>query len=644
MGGTFEMAREAAIDATQLSAPAAAPSDLTSAEARRRLDEFGPNAVADEAPPRWRVFLTKFWAPVPWTLEAAILLQLALGEYVEASVLFNASLGFHPGRPGGSYSAQYSDIGFAQMTRRATSRSGTRGMVVALCLALTLAACTAPRLDVPRPASQAWPHPEETELGRSFAEQLRTHEGLSGFYLLLSGMEAFSMRAALAESAQHTLDLQYYILSEDTTTELLLYRVLRAAQRGVRVRLLIDDLYALGRDFDLATFSAHPNIEVRVFNPFLSRGGLGVSQFFEFLGNSPRLNRRMHNKLWIADNAAAVAGGRNLGDEYFDARRDLYFSDLDVLAAGPVVRDISRSFDDYWNSEWSVPIEAFAATPPRPERLAEFQRAWELRLESFRDTDYARALRETGLGLALRSGQLPLTSARADAVYDRPAKISEQGGNETPGPIYSRLRTIVEAAGQEVIVISPYFIPTEQGIRVLGALAGRGVRVRILTNSLASTDYVPLAHAGYAQWREQLLAARLELYEMRPERPSDIRRGQPNASSGAYLHTKAVIVDRQHLMVGSANLDPRSRLHNTEVALFVESPELGARLGALFDDSVRPALAFRVTLVKTGQERAGLVWITEEDGKEVRYDQEPAGIWRKLLSALLGVFAPEGLL
>jgi putative cardiolipin synthase len=511
-------------------------------------------------------------------------------------------------------------------------------------MALASAACTTPRIDVPRPRSEAWPHPSDTALGRGFGEQLGGGGGQSGFHLLVSGIEALSVRAALAESAERTLDLQYYILSEDTTTQLLLYRVQRAADRGVRVRLLVDDLDALGKDFDLATLSVHPNIEVRVFNPFLSRGRLGVSQLLEFLGDSARLNRRMHNKLWIADNAAAVTGGRNLGDEYFDAHGELYFADLDVLAAGPVVQEISRSFDDYWNSEWSVPIEAFVRTPPGPERLAEFQREWEAQLESFRDTDYARALREGSLGLAMRTGQLPLTLARADAVYDKPPRGDQPSVNESPGAIYSRLRTLVEGARREVILISPYFIPTEQGIGVLGALARRGVRVRVLTNSLASTDYFPLAHAGYARWRERLLGAGVELHEMRAETPSDVRGRQPGRTSSAYLHTKAVVIDRRDAIVGSMNLDPRSRLLNTEVALFVESPELGGRLGALFDDAVRPALAFRVQLAKADREQAELVWITEEDGKEVRYEREPAGFWRRLLAKLLGAFAPESLL
>ena len=519
-----------------------------------------------------------------------------------------------------------------------------RSDIAALCLAILLAACSTPRLDVAHLASEAWPRPEETALGRGLGKQLSGDPGRSGFYLLDSGMDAFAMRAGLAENAQRTLDLQYYIISEDTTTQLLLYRVLRAAERGVRVRLLIDDLYALGKDFDLATFSAHPQIEVRVFNPFLRRGPMGVSQLLEFFGDSTRLNRRMHNKLWIADNAAAIVGGRNLGDEYFDAHSAVNFSDLDILAAGPVVCDISRSFDDYWNSEWAVPIEAFVANPPGAKQLAEFESTLQTRLESFRGTDYARVLRETRLGLQLSLGQLPLSVAEAAVLYDKPPKIAGNSVIQSPGQIQLQIRKLIEAAQQEVLLISPYFIPSEQGIGILGALARRGVRVRILTNSLASTDYVPLAHAGYARLRARLLAAGLELHEMRPEPVDTARSRRAGTSLGAYLHTKAIVVDRRKAIIGSMNLDPRSRQSNTEVALLLESAALGARLGALFDEAARPAHAFRVELATAGDEDAQLLWITEEHGETVRYEHEPGGLWRRFFSTVLRWLAPEDLL
>jgi len=523
--------------------------------------------------------------------------------------------------------------------------SAARGALGALLLAAALIGCSSIRRDVPRTASEAWPHPEQTALGRAVGAQLAGHDGQSGFHLLESGLDALSMRAGLAEYAQRTLDLQYYTLHDDATTQLLLYRVLRAADRGVRVRLLVDDLYAAGRDLDLATLSVHPNIQVRVFNPFLSRGGLGLSRVLEFLGNAARLNRRMHNKLWIADNAAAIVGGRNLGDEYFEANSEFDFSDLDVLAGGPVVREISRSFDEYWNSEWAVPIEAFVASPPGPEQLAVLERTLEGRLERFRDGVYAKALRELRLGPQLLSGELELTPAVATALYDRPAKVAGTNAQESASPIFStRLRSLVEAARREVILITPYFVPSEQGVGILSALARRGVRVRILTNSLASTD-VLVVHAGYARFRARLLAAGVELHETRPDsQPRAARSWRPGASSSASLHAKAIIVDRREVLIGSMNLDPRSRHDNTEVAVLLQSAELGNRLAALFEEAVRPENAFHVVLAGTGPERTELNWITQENGKAVRYDREPAGLWRRFISRLLGAFAPEDLL
>ena len=234
--------------------------------------------------------------------------------------------------------------------------------------------------------------------------------------------------------------------------------------------------------------------------------------------------------------------------------------------------------------------------------------------------------------------------ARASALYDKPAKLSDHGKVGSPSPLFSsNVRPVIEAAQREVILISPYFIPSEEGIGILSALVRRGVRVRVLTNSLASTDYVPPAHAGYARLRGRLLAAGLELYEMRPEPIDPVRSRRPSA--GAYLHSKAVVVDREHVILGSMNLDPRSRALNTEVALAVDSPELGGRLGALFEEAVRPGHAFHVVLSEPGQARSALLWITEEGGKEGRYRHDPlTGVWRRLVSKLLELVAPEDLL
>ena len=515
----------------------------------------------------------------------------------------------------------------------------TRRLVVALVFALAFTGCATLDLSVPRVVSHAWPKPEATTLGRALADPAAAAEGKSGFYLVASGMEAFALRAALAEVAQRTLDLQYYVVHDDATGQLLLNRLLAAAKRGVRVRLLIDDLSAAGDEHNLATLAAQPNLEVRVYNVFLSRGPLALTRPLEYLMDPLRLNRRMHNKAWIADNAAAIVGGRNVGDEYFEAHSGVNFADLDLFAAGPVVRDISKSFDEYWNSEWAVPIEALVAGKPTAEEVAAFERQLETRMEVFRDTDYARILHDTRPAFRLRSGTLPLVRARATVIYDEPGKAAS-GRADTGHPEFApRLQPLVEAARREVMFISPYFIPSETAIGHLRTLAARGVRVRILTNSLASTD-APAVHAAYARSRERLLASGVELYEMRADALS---RAPRTGESGASLHAKAVVIDREHALVGSMNLDPRSRLLNTEVAVLVDSSELASSIGAFFDEATQSARAFQ--LVLSADDRPHIVWTTEGDGVEVRHEREPlASWWRRFLTSVLAIFIPEQLL
>ena len=508
--------------------------------------------------------------------------------------------------------------------------------------AILVTGCASVRFDVPRPPSHAIEQPQDTSLGRSYAAQLAAAPGESGFHWIVSGQEAFRARAALAESAERTLDLQYYIVAEDATGTLLLYRALLAAQRGVRVRLLIDDMYAVGRDFDLATLAAHPNVQVRVFNPFLHRGPLGIFRLLEYFGDSTRLNQRMHNKLWIADNAVAIMGGRNLGDAYFQVRGVDDFADLDVLAAGPIVAEVSRSFDDYWNSEHAVPIQEFLGDQPDTAQLDLIMSQMTARAERFRETKYAQTLRASELGPLVRSGEFPLIPARAGVLYDPPAQAQAKSADQ-PGQIFSAVRTAIENAQQEVLLISPYFIPSERGMRVLCALTSRGVRVSVLTNSLASTD-VPVVHAGYARYRPQLLACGVTLHELRPRstRSSGARLG---LSSGASLHTKAILVDRKIAFVGSMNLDPRSRLSNSEVSLMIESALLGAQLGTLFEEGTALDQAFRVELAAPDTGHATLAWTGLEDGKPVRHIDEPmASWWQRVVSGMLGALAPEELL
>ncbi len=516
------------------------------------------------------------------------------------------------------------------------------GRLLGVVALLWLAGCAAVRLDVPRTPSYAIDNPQETALAISFARQLAATPGQSGVHLLVSGQEAFAARAALAESAQRTLDLQYYLVMRDSTATLLLHRALLAAERGVRVRLLIDDMNTGLGDGDLAMLSAHPNVQVRLFNPFAIRGLSSLSRALELLGHGDRLNRRMHNKLWIADNAAVVMGGRNLGDAYFDADSEGGFADLDVLVAGEVVPGISHSFDHYWNSEWTVPIEAFAVRPVSDSERDQAMADMAARAEQFRSGDYVRSVRATELGQQLRAGQLPMTAANATALYDAPGDPrAEVPGKH--GEIFPALREIVEKAQREVILVSPYLVPGDRTLDVICGLAKRGVRVRILTNSLASTD-VPVVHAGYARYRPGLLACGAEVHELRPaaDRTARARRG---LSSGASLHTKAVIVDGQTAFIGSMNLDPRSRSLNTEVALRIESAPLGRQLVDLFDEATALDQAFRVELDEPGNPAAPLHWTAMEDDKPVRYTREPlASTWRRILTPIFGWLAPEDLL
>ena len=511
----------------------------------------------------------------------------------------------------------------------------------AIAWVLIIAGCATLRFDVPRVPSQAFDQPLLTPLGQRYWPRLASAPGESGFRLLVSGPEAFAARRALAAAAQRTLDLQYYIVAHDSTTTLLLDTVLDAARRGVRVRLLVDDLNVGSRDSELAVLAGHPNVAVRLYNPASQRGVFGLPQLLDWLGDSDRLNRRLHAKLWIADGAVAVTGGRNLGDAYFDVAPDRAFADLDVLAAGPAVAEMSRSFDLYWNSPWAVPIAAIVGPPPAP---ADLEQAWaglDRSAERFRDSDYIRALRQTAFGAQVRSGEVPLVVAPAQVLYDPPVEARDEGA-ETASSIFTAMRQAAETARHELLLVSPYLVPGERGVALLCGLARRGVRVRILTNSLASTD-VPLVHAGYARYRPQMLACGVELHELRPGVASP--RTRIGLSSGASLHSKAVVVDGELVFIGSMNLDPRSRHLNSELALRIDSRTLGRQMTTLFDDATTLDQAYRVGLDEPGDAKAALHWDAVVDGRPIRYTDEPlASAWRRWFVRLLGRLAPEDLL
>jgi cardiolipin synthase C len=516
-----------------------------------------------------------------------------------------------------------------------------------VCLVILVAACTAlpPASSLDRPATHALANPQTSPLGLALAPFSAAHAGQSGFRLLASGTDALQMRIALARAATKTLDLQYYIAEEDTTGRLLLAAALHAADRGVRVRMLVDDLNRKDTKHLMAALSTHPSIEVRVFNPFGStRGGL-LRRTENLFTRVDRFTRRMHNKAMIADGSVAIVGGRNLGDEYFSASPTLLFRDLDVLAAGPIVYNISASFDKFWGSALAYPL---AALDKHHYEAADLHAARESLREHWRNEAQAvdaKPLNDAPLATQIAKGELGLVWAPAQFLFDSPRKVAAVD-DEYQSPPMHRLAELLRGAKHEVLMLSPYFVPHDAGVKLLGDLTQRGVRVVVVTNSMASTDAVAV-QAGYSPYRIALLKNGVELHEFQPLQ-RERSRFFVSARSRASLHAKAYVIDRRMLVVGSLNLDPRSAFLNTELALFIESPELAGAAASLIERVMSPDTSYRVTLA-TPEEKArsralgvpesGLVWTGNEHIGSESYlrtwslDPE-AGFVRNLLTGL----------
>jgi putative cardiolipin synthase len=494
-----------------------------------------------------------------------------------------------------------------------------------------------PATAYPRSESFACDSREDTTFGRMVAAESARHPGKSGFRLLANGMEAFLMRAVLAELAERTLDLQYYIFRNDDTGGLLTEALIHAADRGVRVRLLVDDLNLVAREDEVSALDSHPGIEVRIFNPFIARAGSPLARLAGFLAHPVRLNRRMHNKSFIADNQCAIVGGRNIGDEYFDANRDFGFGDLDVFAVGPVTHEISASFDVYWNSAFAYPLGAVGFRASATGWMDRLRARLSGHLNRMRETDYAKGLRETDLAKQLIERRLSIEWARAKLIVDVPEKV--EGRADSGALPIEQLRALAEKAAGEVILVSPYFVPGREGVTALCQLRSRGVRVRILTNSLASSD-VAAVHAGYSRYRAALLEGGIEIHEFKPILPT--RRKSRRiifGSAWSSLHAKIYVFDRKRAIIGSLNLDPRSVYLNTELALDVDSSPLAGQIAEAFEELIQPEYSYRVERNPDG---GGLTWTSEDDDGEVTYFRDPqASIWRRLAVVFLRMLPIE---
>jgi putative cardiolipin synthase len=464
-----------------------------------------------------------------------------------------------------------------------------------VCLAvLTLAGCASldPRPELPNEA--AVPVGSGTTLDGLIADAEAQRPGESGFRLVNEGPEAFAIRSRTAMVAGRSLDVQTYIWHDDPTGGFLAYRVLEAADRGVKVRLLVDDMDARGKNYAFAALDAHPNIEVRTFNPFESRAGT-LSFALEALGSFGRINRRMHNKTWIADNRIAIVGGRNLGDEYFGASDEVNFTDLDFAMVGPVVRDASASFDRYWNSPLAYPMAVLSPKDVTPEALDALRARAAPRIAQAESARFAAELRNNDAVQRLMTGDWPMQwSAKYRFVSDDPLKALGKSAGIAGSEVLAWLGPLVNSSREKLTVISPYFVPGEVATQGFVNVAKSGSNVRILTNSLAAND-VAMVYGGYSKWREPLLEGGVQLWELKPSRGSTVK-SSLFGSSGASLHTKALTVDSAKTFVGSYNLDPRSTSLNCEQGVFVDHPVIAAQLEAIFATETSGARAWAVTL------------------------------------------------
>jgi putative cardiolipin synthase len=517
-----------------------------------------------------------------------------------------------------------------------------RHLASVLSLAL-LSACASLPPPAPRAPEQAYADVGDTRLARIAAAALPAGKPqLSGFRLLPEGETAFNARIALAHRAQKSLDVQYYLIGSDEIGRQFLRELRDAALRGVRVRLLVDDLYTAGEDELLVGLAGYPNVQVRLFNPLPARAGSFKTRLVFSLHEFGRINHRMHNKLFIADNSFAVSGGRNIGDEYFMRSAAANFIDLDVLSSGPVVRELSSVFDSYWNSEQVYPVQSVAAPLPADVARQRFEEFASQAAPSL--TERARdVLGNTPVAQQLDAGELTQAFAPARVFADTPAKAAGIEHAAAGPTVTDQTLRLFATAHDEVSIASPYFIPGERGMtmmRAVGATEENG-RITLITNSLGSTDE-PLVYQGYARYRLDMLKAGVRIYEISP---SLSRRSGHLGNFGrslGRLHAKAAVIDRRTVFIGSMNLDARSARANTEVGLAIDSPELAQTMSRLSREGLATG-AYKLRLAADGEH---IEWVeTDADGKQTVHTEEPDDdAWLRLKMWLLRPFVSDDLL
>jgi putative cardiolipin synthase len=508
---------------------------------------------------------------------------------------------------------------------------------IVLLASMAVGACAGrpPGADFPKHESVALAHPEETTLGSQFLGAAHQHPGESGFRIISVGADGFRARAQLIDAAQRTLDLQYYIFHGDETGRMLTEHLLKAADRGVRIRVLIDDGDTAAGDEQILRLLKSDSVELRIFNPARYRGHIRFVRRMEFVLNAARLDYRMHNKLLVADNAVALIGGRNIGNQYFQVDPESQFADDDVFSTGQIVPELSRTFDEFWNSALAIPAEALRG--PHGESKA--------RKVGAGGIDYAALLANADPYAGIMSGKLPLSWAPAQLVYDSPVKKHVLSGAVPGALIVPEVEKSIRAVQSEMLIVTPYLVPSADELQALTDLRRHEVRVRILTNSLESCPEIS-AQSGYDKYRVPLLRSGVELYEVRAHLGSTRGSGQSAKISryGNYaLHAKLYVFDRKKMLIGSMNLDQRSQRINTEIGLIIGSPELAQQTALRFESMVKPENCYAVSLNPAGApDKSRLTWRTEESGHVVDYVQEPGRSgWQRLQAKMLALVPME---
>jgi cardiolipin synthase C len=513
---------------------------------------------------------------------------------------------------------------------------------VAVLASVLLSACGALPTHVDRPFSPAQQPSADSPLVR-IAQDSSPAPTLTGFRLLPDGFYSLDARIQLVRRARDSLDVQYYLIQDDRTGRLLMRDLRDAALRGVRVRLLVDDLYTAGSDPMFRGLAAFPNVEVRLFNPFCCARQSVVSRYVASIGDFRRLNHRMHNKLFIADGVAAVMGGRNIADEYFTRSVRSNFIDMDVFIVGPVVRQLASIFDVYWNSPQAYPVEAIIAESAdrdgarrRFDHLVDDgEQMRSVVLPPFDILGYGPISDD------LDAGRLGLVWGTAVAFADQPGKVMATSA-EMARSMSAQMNVMdrVMESKSEVVISSPYFIPGSIGVQAFGDLRKRDVKVTILTNSLAAND-VPLVHTGYARYRVELLRTGVDIYELSPTRVQHNEQLMLPGMSLGRLHAKAAVIDQSMVYIGSVNLDPRSESVNTELGLFARCPELAKEVIRVINISKLQS-SYRLRFAPDGQ---SLEWLATDGNGEVVLSQEPEVTpFMRLETMLLAPFVPEQLL